>query len=132
MGAVGRAARGDCALARRRLRLTKIRKLLLRQVGLDPIIAANVDDEIVKVRDLQQVTAVVVTHQIRDAFYVARHQAIRSNGQLTITEVDEDHERAAFIVLHDGRIQFEGSGAELLANQDAYLREFLHMTLPPW
>jgi phospholipid/cholesterol/gamma-HCH transport system ATP-binding protein len=101
-------------------------------VGLDPIIAANIDDEIVKVRDLQQVTAVVVTHQIRDAFYVARHQAVRSNGQLEISKVDEHHERAAFMVLHEGRIQFEGSGAELLANQDAYLREFLHMTLPPW
>ena len=101
-------------------------------VGLDPVIAANIDDEIVKVRDLENVTAIVVTHQIRDAFYVARHQAVQSNGTLEIVELDEHHERAAFMVLHEGRIQFEGSGAELLAQQDAYLKEFLHMTLPPW
>ena len=43
--------------------------------GLDPIIATTVDDEIVKLRDLEHVTSIVVTHQIRDAFYVATHEA---------------------------------------------------------
>ena len=36
------------------------------------------------------------------------------------------------MVLNDGRIYFAGSGAELLATRDAYLQEFLLMTLPPW
>jgi ABC-type transporter Mla maintaining outer membrane lipid asymmetry ATPase subunit MlaF len=36
------------------------------------------------------------------------------------------------MVLHDGRIQFEGSAADLRASQEEYLREFLFMTLPPW
>ena len=44
--------------------------------GLDPIIATTVDDEIVKLRDLQHVTSFVVTHQIRDAHYIATHQAV--------------------------------------------------------
>ena len=44
--------------------------------GLDPIIATTVDDEIVKLRDLQHVTSFVVTHQIRDAYYIATHQAV--------------------------------------------------------
>ncbi len=48
--------------------------------GLDPIIAATVDDELVKLRDLQHVTCLIVTHQIRDAFYVAYHEA-RLEGQ---------------------------------------------------
>jgi phospholipid/cholesterol/gamma-HCH transport system ATP-binding protein len=101
-------------------------------VGLDPIIAATIDDEIVKVRDLENVTAVVVTHQIRDAFYVARHRAVQTNGKLEIVPIDERHERAAYMVLHEGRIEFEGSGTELFASQEPYLKEFLHMTLPPW
>jgi phospholipid/cholesterol/gamma-HCH transport system ATP-binding protein len=101
-------------------------------VGLDPIIAATIDDEIVKVRDLENVTAIVVTHQIRDAFYVARHQAVRTNGKLDIVPLDERHERAAYLVLHEGRIQFQGSGAELFASKEPYLKEFLNMTLPPW
>jgi len=41
-------------------------------------------------------------------------------------------DRAQFIVLHEGRITFEGNVTELLSSQDDYLREFLFMTLPPW
>jgi phospholipid/cholesterol/gamma-HCH transport system ATP-binding protein len=98
--------------------------------GLDPIIATTVDDEIVKLRDLQGVTSMVVTHQIRDAFYVATHQAVRQDGRVQIVAADDT--KARFIVLHDCRIGFEGTGAELLASPDDYLREFLFMTLPPW
>jgi ABC-type transporter Mla maintaining outer membrane lipid asymmetry ATPase subunit MlaF len=36
------------------------------------------------------------------------------------------------MVLHQGRIHFEGSAAELQASTDAYLRNYLLNTLPPW
>ena len=49
--------------------------------GLDPIIATTVDDEIVKLRDLQHVTSFVVTHQIRDAHYIATRQAVMTEGE---------------------------------------------------
>ena len=98
--------------------------------GLDPVIATTVDDEIVKLRDLEHVTSILVTHQIRDAFYVATHEAVTTHGRLEI--VDASAERARFMVLHDGRIYFEGTGAELRASRDSYLEQFLFMTLPPW
>jgi phospholipid/cholesterol/gamma-HCH transport system ATP-binding protein len=101
--------------------------------GLDPIIATTVDDEIVKLRDLEQVTSVVVTHQIRDAFYVANHRAVRSNGDVRIVETPGGQaDTTDFLVLYDGRIHFEGSASELLATKDAYVRELMEMTLPPW
>jgi phospholipid/cholesterol/gamma-HCH transport system ATP-binding protein len=100
--------------------------------GLDPITAATVNDEIVKLRDLQKVTSIVVTHQIRDAVYVATHEAVRRNGHLTIGETEGDSGRVHFLVLRDGRIHFEGTRKELLAASDSYLKEFLFMTLPPW
>jgi phospholipid/cholesterol/gamma-HCH transport system ATP-binding protein len=101
--------------------------------GLDPLIATTVDDEIVKLRDLEHVTSIMVTHQIRDAFYVATHQALRKDGQLGIvTAPERDGSRVRFMVLHEGRIYFEGSGDELRASQDKYLRRFLFKTLPPW
>lgn len=101
--------------------------------GLDPLTAATVDDEIVKLRDLERVTSIVVTHQIRDAFYVANHEASRTNGAVDIREIEGNGtEHAQFMVLHEGRIYFEGSGAELLAADDPFLKEFLFMTLPPW
>ena len=101
--------------------------------GLDPITAATVDDEIVKLRDLEHVTSIVVTHQIRDAYYVATHEAVREDGRLRIVTVPEAMAtKSSFLVLHNGQIAFEGSGAELRASQEAYLREFLFMTTPPW
>jgi phospholipid/cholesterol/gamma-HCH transport system ATP-binding protein len=98
--------------------------------GLDPIIASTVDDEIVKLRDLEHKTSIMATHQIRDAFYIANHEAVRTDGDVKI--VDSPAERARFMVLHEGCIAFEGTGAELLAEKDEFLREFLFMTLPPW
>jgi phospholipid/cholesterol/gamma-HCH transport system ATP-binding protein len=101
--------------------------------GLDPITATTIDDEVVKLRDLQRVTSIVVTQQIRDAFYVATHEAVRANGRVQILDGGEPvADRVGFMVLHEGRIYFEGSASELLASPDAYLREFLFMTLPPW
>ena len=80
----------------------------------------TVDDEIVKLRDLEHVTSIVVTHQIRDAFYVATHEASRDNGALRIVAVPEaEATHARFMVLHDGRIYFEGTAAELRASRDA-------------
>jgi phospholipid/cholesterol/gamma-HCH transport system ATP-binding protein len=78
--------------------------------GLDPIAADSIDQLIVCVRERLHVTTVAVTHDMHSA---------RTIGQ-------------RIMMLHEGRIYFEGSGAELLANHDAYLKEFLFMTLPPW
>ena len=49
--------------------------------GLDPITSKTVDNEIVKLRDLEHVTSIVVTHQLPDALYnrVARSRC-RTGG----------------------------------------------------
>jgi phospholipid/cholesterol/gamma-HCH transport system ATP-binding protein len=101
--------------------------------GLDPVIATTIDDEIIKLRDLEHVTSILVTHQIRDAVYVAEHEAVLTDGRLEVVAADESKAgQARFMVLHEGQILFEGSGAELQASRDRYLQEFLFMTLPPW
>jgi len=116
--------------------MTSRPKLLLFDdptTGLDPIVASTVDDEIVKLRDLEHVTSIIATHQIRDAFYIATHKADRSNGRIDITEASEPGSAPAiFMVLHRGRLHFQGSAAELLSSDDPYLKEFMFMTLPPW
>ena len=95
--------------------------------GLDPITATTVDEEIIKLRDLENVSSIVVTHQLRDAFYVATHEAVRrDDGLLRIQPADaEKSEEAEFIMLKDGRVAFEGHAAELRASRDPYLQTFL-------
>ena len=96
--------------------------------GLDPITADTVDDEIIKLRDLENVSSIVVTHQLRDAFRVATHEAIRRGSAVEIVPADEAKaEEAEFIMLRDGRIYFEGHAAEIreAAKSDPYLKAFL-------
>jgi phospholipid/cholesterol/gamma-HCH transport system ATP-binding protein len=100
--------------------------------GLDPITAKTVDNEIVKLRDLEHVTSIVVTHQLPDAFYIATHEAVIRNGRLAVVPADADKaEEADFIVLRHGRIYFEGHAAELKRTTDRYLKAFLSGWIPP-
>jgi len=96
--------------------------------GLDPITSLTVDEEIIKLRDLEQVSSVLVTHQLRDAFFVAEHAASKAGGDLRIEKAsDEKADQAEFIMLKDGRIHFEGNAHELrdLAARDEYIQSFL-------
>ena len=96
--------------------------------GLDPITCLTVDEEIVKLRDLEGVSSVLVTHQLRDAFFVAEHAATRRNGDVTFEKADrEKGDQAEFIMLKDGRIHFEGNASELrrAAAVDPYMQSFL-------
>ncbi len=95
--------------------------------GLDPITSLTIDAEIIKLRDLEAVTSVIVTHQLRDAFYVATHQASRdAAGEPEISAAAEAKiGEADFVMLKDGSIHFEGSADELRTSADSYMQTFL-------
>jgi phospholipid/cholesterol/gamma-HCH transport system ATP-binding protein len=96
--------------------------------GLDPITATTVDEEIIKLRDLEEVSSIVVTHQLRDAFYVAEHTALRRAGEVAFEKASPHKcDEAEFIMLRDGKIAFEGNAGELraAAAADPYLEAFL-------
>jgi phospholipid/cholesterol/gamma-HCH transport system ATP-binding protein len=95
--------------------------------GLDPITATTVDDEIIKLRDFEGVSSIVVTHQLRDAFYVATHMAVRNgDGRVRIVPAPpEKVDESDFMMLRDGVICFEGNADELRHSPDPYLKTFL-------
>jgi phospholipid/cholesterol/gamma-HCH transport system ATP-binding protein len=95
--------------------------------GLDPITATTITDLIVKVRDLDGVTSILVTHQLRDAFNVARTFVMRKNGELVPSIVEDLSvlEGTEFLMLKEGEVEFEGSAHELQVSDDPYIREFL-------
>jgi len=94
--------------------------------GLDPITAISVDEEMIKLRDLENASSIIVTHQLRDAFFVATHEAVRRKDGYDIAPANAQKcDEAEFIMLKDGVISFEGNAAELRAAQDPYLKSFL-------
>jgi phospholipid/cholesterol/gamma-HCH transport system ATP-binding protein len=95
--------------------------------GLDPITASTITDLIVKVRDLDGVSSLLVTHQLRDAFNVARTFARRLGEDYAFTRIEDLKVLAgtSFLMLREGAVHFEGTPQELVASRDPYLREFL-------
>jgi phospholipid/cholesterol/gamma-HCH transport system ATP-binding protein len=94
--------------------------------GLDPITALTIDDEIIKLRDLEGVSSILVTHQLRDAFHVATTTAVRENGRERFVAADpKKADEAEFLMLRDGKVIFEGNASELRASKDEYIQRFL-------
>lgn len=95
--------------------------------GLDPITARTITDLIVKVRDLDGVTSILVTHQLRDAFNVARTFVFREGEEFVYRRIEDLSLVAGtdFLLLREGQVHFEGSPHDLASSRDSYVREFL-------
>jgi phospholipid/cholesterol/gamma-HCH transport system ATP-binding protein len=97
--------------------------------GLDPITALTVDEEIIKLRDLEGVSSILVTHQLRDAFFVAEHSAVKNGAEMKLGKAEGPKaDEAEFIMLKDGQISFEGNASELrdASHRDPYIHDFLN------
>jgi phospholipid/cholesterol/gamma-HCH transport system ATP-binding protein len=96
--------------------------------GLDPVTSQTIITLILRLRDLQGVTALLVTHRLQDAFGMANYRFDAAQNRVVHAPADEsDIGRPAtnFVVLRDGVAYFEGGPQEMLDSQDAYLKKFL-------
>lgn len=94
--------------------------------GLDPITSTTIDEEIVKLRDFEEVTSILVTHQLRDAFFVATQEAVRRGDTVEFEDAGPAKlQEAEFMMLKGGIIIFEGTADELRAAKDPYIQAFL-------
>ena len=95
--------------------------------GLDPITATTITDLICKVRDLDGVSSILVTHQLRDAYNVARTFMVKKGDEYVTSVVDDmaTLEGTEFMMLREGTVVFEGSPHELQTSTDPYIKEFL-------
>ena len=57
--------------------------------GLDPVMAAKIDELIVQTKERMAVTSVVVTHDMRSAFYIADRIAMLYEGELIALDTVE-------------------------------------------
>jgi phospholipid/cholesterol/gamma-HCH transport system ATP-binding protein len=115
--------------------------------GLDPVTSQTIITLILRGRDLQDVTALLATHRVQDAFGLAnfcfdkssgRVRALVGNGSSGLARSLAEREEAAesgkernearptnVLVLRDGKIYFEAPADELLRTKDEYLKKFL-------
>ena len=94
--------------------------------GLDPITANTIVALIVKERDLNQTTTLIVTYRYQDGNLVANFRYNPDNGGLEPAGKDGGSApRTLFMVLREGRLVFEGPQPELEASQDPYISKFV-------
>ena len=95
--------------------------------GLDPVNSAAVARLIVDIRERTRVTSILVTHQLRDAFNVARTFVFREGEEFGFRRLEDKLLLAGteFLMLREGQVHFEGSPRELESSRDPYVREFL-------
>lgn len=58
--------------------------------GLDPVVSADLDELILRLRDAMQVTIVVVTHELDSAFRIADRITVLDQGRILITGTVEE------------------------------------------
>ena len=96
--------------------------------GLDPITSRTICDLVIKLRDLEGVASILVTHDLTSAVTLASEMAqvgptgevhfVEENGRFCLVNT-------RFVMLKEGSIIFEGSDEEMFASKDPYLEEFL-------
>jgi phospholipid/cholesterol/gamma-HCH transport system ATP-binding protein len=95
--------------------------------GLDPVTSKKINELIIALRDIKNVTGVFVTHRMRDAFTLASEYA--TNGDKQISFRTEDNfmciANTRFLMLRDGKIIFEGPDEVLRRSKDEYIKRFL-------
>jgi len=91
--------------------------------GLDPITAHTIMALIIKERDVDKTTALVVTHRYQDGNLAANFRYNPDSGRLD--PADGTGTKTVFMVLREGRLVFEGGQADLEASADPYISKFV-------
>jgi phospholipid/cholesterol/gamma-HCH transport system ATP-binding protein len=96
--------------------------------GLDPVTKRSIVDLMIKLRDLEGVTTIFVTHDLRAAIMLAtEYAAPDESGNISLRKGEDNLclLNVEFIMLQEGRILFEGSYQELEASEQPYVQEFV-------
>jgi phospholipid/cholesterol/gamma-HCH transport system ATP-binding protein len=94
--------------------------------GLDPITSTTIVELIVKQRDVYKSSALLVSHRLQDAFTMASHYFDRAANEMrAVPPGARERIPMSFLLLRDGKVVFDGSGQELAASRDDYIREYI-------
>jgi phospholipid/cholesterol/gamma-HCH transport system ATP-binding protein len=96
--------------------------------GLDPPTARTICELAMKLRDLQDVSSIFVTHEMNNLTYLCSEYAVINDEGDVVFE--REGERLCLInsnviMLRDGQVIFSGTDESLRASEDAYIQKFL-------
>ncbi|MBN8885959.1 MAG: ATP-binding cassette domain-containing protein [Rudaea sp.] len=96
--------------------------------GLDPVVSAELDELILRLRDALRMTIVVVTHELESAFKIADTITVLDQGEILMTDSVDKVRRA-----DNERIQdlLNRRPRETPVDADAYLRRLTEEHAPP-
>ena len=97
--------------------------------GLDPPTARTICELAIKLRDLQDVSSIFVTHEMNNMQYLASEYAtVDEDGQVVFEKEGEKLclINTEVIMLRDGKIIFSGSDEKLHACGDPYIQKFIN------
>jgi len=93
--------------------------------GLDPITSTTIIELVMKQRDVSHTSSIVVTHRLQDAFMLATHHfSTEENHMVPLGEHQADP-NTSFMMLHQGRLVFDGTTAELVNSSDPFIRSYI-------
>jgi phospholipid/cholesterol/gamma-HCH transport system ATP-binding protein len=93
--------------------------------GLDPITAHTIITLIIKERDTRNTAAIVVTHRYQDGQLMANFRYNPNSGEIEAApRGSEETMDIKFLIMREGKLVFEGTEAEFLANKDPYVQKF--------
>ena len=93
--------------------------------GLDPITSTTIIELVMKQRDVNRTSSLLVTHRLQDAFTLATHTFDQAQNHMVPIPNGGLHPNTNFLVLHDGHIVFDGSTHDLVHSDDPFLKEYL-------
>jgi phospholipid/cholesterol/gamma-HCH transport system ATP-binding protein len=93
--------------------------------GLDPITSTNIIALIMKQRDVYHTSSILITHRLQDAFMLATHYFDRDKNTMVVLPSGEADRDTSFMVLHEGKLVFDGSTHDLVHPDDPFLKEYL-------
>jgi phospholipid/cholesterol/gamma-HCH transport system ATP-binding protein len=96
--------------------------------GLDPITARAILELAVKLRDLEGVSSIFVTHRIDDIKLMSSNYAtIDEHGEVVFKSEGGSLNliNTKFLMLRKGKVIFSGSDEQLWASKDPYIQDFL-------
>jgi len=95
--------------------------------GLDPVTSRKINELIIALRDIQNVTGIFVTHRMRDAFTLATEYATDGTGDVAFHWESDTMciANTRFLLLRNGKIFFEGPDEVLRRSDDPYIKRFL-------